>query len=153
MRLRPSLTKTSRGQDRVPGTGWLTLCLWLFQGDKLMRLPSHSYDTVDLVRNMSIPADGPEQVITADEYLHPQSATARNHGGLRATAGKIPYHINGALELVGSLWLVLLTCVSWEMNLLCQKLSIYSSLPRKTLRKIHINCVVFANLPCKWLTV
>jgi len=38
-----------------------------------MRLPSHSYDTLDLVRNMSIPADGPEQVITADEYLHPQT--------------------------------------------------------------------------------
>lgn len=62
-----------------------------------MRLPSHSYDTLDLVRNMSIPADGPEQVITADEYLHPQTAAARQ----RATAGgKIPYHINGALELV-----------------------------------------------------
>jgi len=68
-----------------------------------MRLPSHSYDTLDLVRNMSIPADGPEQVITADEYLHPQSAAARHQRGLTAAGGKIPYHINGALELVRGL--------------------------------------------------
>lgn len=68
-----------------------------------MRLPSHSYDTLDLVRNMSIPADGPEQVITADEYLHPQAAAARHQRGLPASAGKIPYHINGALEIVSSL--------------------------------------------------
>jgi len=67
-----------------------------------MRLPSHSYDTVDLVRNMSIPADGPEQVITADEYLHPQSAAARHQRGLTAPGAKIPYHINGALEMVSS---------------------------------------------------
>jgi len=72
----------------------------MLQGDKLMRLPSHSYDTLDLVRNMSIPADGPEQVITADEYLHPQSAAARHQRGLNAAPGSIPYHINGALELV-----------------------------------------------------
>jgi len=63
-----------------------------------MRLPSHSYDTLDLVRNMSIPADGPEQVITADEYLHPQAAASRHQRGLTAAHG--PYHINGALELV-----------------------------------------------------
>jgi len=50
---------------------------------------------------MSIPADGPEQVITADEYLHPQSAGARHQRGLAAPpGGKVPYHINGALELV-----------------------------------------------------
>jgi len=65
-----------------------------------MRLPSHSYDTLDLVRNMSIPADGPEQVITADEYLHPQTAAARHQRALNTAAGKIPYHINGALEMV-----------------------------------------------------
>jgi len=52
---------------------------------------------------MSIPADGPEQVITADEYLHPQSAAARHQRGLTAPGGKVPYHINGALELVSSL--------------------------------------------------
>jgi len=67
-----------------------------------MRLPSHSYDTLDLVRNMSIPADGPEQVITADEYLHPQTAAARHQRGLTTAASKIPFHINGALEMVGS---------------------------------------------------
>ena len=72
-----------------------------------MRLPSHSYDTLDLVRNMSIPADGPEQVITADEYLHPQSAAARHQRGLTAAPGSIPYHINGALELVSSCVIIL----------------------------------------------
>jgi hypothetical protein len=43
------------------------------QGDKLMRLPSHSVDTQDLVRNMSIAVDGPEEVIDAEEYLMPKS--------------------------------------------------------------------------------
>ena len=42
------------------------------QGDKLLRLPSHTYDTKDLVRNMSVAADGPEEIIEADEYLQPQ---------------------------------------------------------------------------------
>jgi hypothetical protein len=55
---------------------------------------------------MSIPADGPEEVITAEEYLQPQTAAARHR---RAVAGgNIPYHINGALELVGKLLLLLL---------------------------------------------
>jgi hypothetical protein len=71
----------------------------VFQGDKLMRLPSHTYDTIDLVRNMSIPADGPEEVITAEEYLQPQTAAARHRRAI--AGGTIPYHINGALELVG----------------------------------------------------
>lgn len=79
------------------------------QGDKLMRLPSHSYDTLDLVRNMSIPADGPEQVITADEYLHPQSAAAR----LTAAGGKPPYHINGALELVSHFSVLV---IMWQVS-------------------------------------
>ena len=42
------------------------------QGDKFMRLPSQNYNTKDLIRNMSI-ADGPEVVVDAEEYLHPQS--------------------------------------------------------------------------------
>ncbi|XP_064646613.1 epidermal growth factor receptor-like isoform X2 [Lineus longissimus] len=42
-------------------------------GDKLMRLPSHNVDTQDLVRNMSIAVDGPEEVIDAEEYLMPKS--------------------------------------------------------------------------------
>jgi len=68
-----------------------------------MRLPSHTYDTLDLVRNMSITADGPEEVITAEEYLQPQAAAARHRRAVASggtSSGTIPYHINGALELV-----------------------------------------------------
>jgi hypothetical protein len=67
-----------------------------------MRLPSHTYDTLDLVRNMSISADGPEEVITAEEYLQPQTAAARHRRAVAGGTGTgaIPYHINGALELV-----------------------------------------------------
>ena len=67
------------------------------QGDKLMRLPSHTYDTMDLVRNMSIPADGPEEVMTAEEYLQPQ---ASEHAADMSMS--ILYHINDGLEMVFS---------------------------------------------------
>ena len=45
------------------------------QGDKLMRLPSHTYDPKDLIRNMSVAVDGPEEVIEGDDYLQPTSTT------------------------------------------------------------------------------
>ncbi|XP_033729061.1 epidermal growth factor receptor-like isoform X2 [Pecten maximus] len=45
--------------------------------DKLMRLPSHSYDKNDLARSLSVAGDGPEEVVEADDYLQPQS---RNSG-------------------------------------------------------------------------
>lgn len=38
-----------------------------------MRLPSHSYDKNDLARSLSVAADGPEEVIEADDYLQPQT--------------------------------------------------------------------------------
>ncbi|XP_069107920.1 epidermal growth factor receptor-like isoform X3 [Argopecten irradians] len=41
--------------------------------DKLMRLPSHSYDKNDLARSLSVAGDGPEEVVEADDYLQPQS--------------------------------------------------------------------------------
>ncbi|XP_045177592.2 epidermal growth factor receptor-like isoform X3 [Mercenaria mercenaria] len=41
------------------------------EGDKLMRLPSYSYDKDDLARHLSVAAEGPEEVIEADEYLQP----------------------------------------------------------------------------------
>lgn len=44
---------------------------FFFQGDKLMRLPSHSYDKNDLARSLSVAVDGPEEVIEADDYLQP----------------------------------------------------------------------------------
>ena len=43
----------------------------LTQGDKWMRLPSVAFDSKDLIRSLSI-ADGPEEIIDAEEYLHPQ---------------------------------------------------------------------------------
>nr|KAG5713347.1 hypothetical protein BaRGS_024895 [Batillaria attramentaria] len=42
------------------------------QGDKLMRLPSHSYDKIDLLRTVSVADNGPEEIIEADDYLQPQ---------------------------------------------------------------------------------
>ncbi|XP_021342563.1 epidermal growth factor receptor-like isoform X1 [Mizuhopecten yessoensis] len=41
--------------------------------DKLMRLPSHSYDKNDLARSLSVAGDCPEEVVEADDYLQPQS--------------------------------------------------------------------------------
>ncbi|XP_048773673.2 epidermal growth factor receptor-like isoform X3 [Ostrea edulis] len=43
----------------------------VISGDKLMRLPSHSYDKNDLARSLSVAVDGPEEVIEADDYLQP----------------------------------------------------------------------------------
>ena len=43
------------------------------EGDRLMRLPSHSYDKNDLARSLSVAGDGPEEVIEAEDYLQPQS--------------------------------------------------------------------------------
>lgn len=43
-----------------------------FQGDTLLRLPSHSYDKNDLLRSVSMAGDGPEEIIEADDYLQPQ---------------------------------------------------------------------------------
>ena len=39
-----------------------------------MRLPSHTYDPKDLLRNMSVPVDGPEEVIEGDDYLQPTTS-------------------------------------------------------------------------------
>lgn len=43
----------------------------VISGDKLMRLPSHSYDKNDLARSLSVAVDGPEEVIEAEDYLQP----------------------------------------------------------------------------------
>ncbi|XP_074662083.1 epidermal growth factor receptor-like [Tubulanus polymorphus] len=44
----------------------------VIRGDKLLRLPSHTYDTNDLVRSMSVSGDGPETVMDAEDYLSPK---------------------------------------------------------------------------------
>uniref|UniRef100_K1Q7I8 Receptor tyrosine-protein kinase erbB-4 n=1 Tax=Magallana gigas TaxID=29159 RepID=K1Q7I8_MAGGI len=43
----------------------------VISGDKLMRLPSHSYNKNDLARSLSVAVDGPEEVIEAEDYLQP----------------------------------------------------------------------------------
>ena len=40
-----------------------------------MRLPSHSVNTHDLVRSISVAQDGPELVMDAEDYLQPQSVS------------------------------------------------------------------------------
>ena len=40
-----------------------------------MRLPSYSYDKDDLARHLSVAAEGPEEVVEADEYLQPQPSS------------------------------------------------------------------------------
>ncbi|KAJ8321548.1 hypothetical protein KUTeg_000899, partial [Tegillarca granosa] len=42
-------------------------------GDRLMRLPSHSYDKHDLARSLSVANEGNEEVVEADDYLQPQN--------------------------------------------------------------------------------
>ncbi|PVD38150.1 hypothetical protein C0Q70_00761 [Pomacea canaliculata] len=37
-----------------------------------MRLPSHTFDKSDLMRSVSMTADGPEEIIEAEDYLQPQ---------------------------------------------------------------------------------
>ena len=50
---------------------FLILNFQFHQGDKLMRLPSYSYDKDDLARHLSVAGDGDEEVIEADDYLQP----------------------------------------------------------------------------------
>ena len=55
-----------------------------------MRLPSHSYDPKDLIRHLSVVADGPEEIIEADDYLMPQSqaqSTEDETSGATVTMG------------------------------------------------------------------
>ena len=45
----------------------------MLKGDKLMRLPSQDVpDSRDLVKSMSLDLEGPEDVVSADDYLRPQ---------------------------------------------------------------------------------
>ena len=65
----------------------------------MLRLPSHSYDSKDLVRNMSIAGDGPEEIIDAEEYLQPQQ-TAVSQLPVPHHARHHHQHANGKLEKV-----------------------------------------------------
>ena len=51
----------------------------------LLRLPSHTYDCGELVRNMSVVQDGPETIMDAEEYLQPQ--------GLYISTNTTPIHL------------------------------------------------------------
>ncbi|CAH1790477.1 unnamed protein product, partial [Owenia fusiformis] len=44
----------------------------VIEGDKLMRLPSETYNNRDLVRSIS-DTNGPEEIVDAEEYLQPQN--------------------------------------------------------------------------------
>ena len=38
-----------------------------------MKLPNHQFKTHDIIQQMNIPADGPEMLMDAEDYLQPQS--------------------------------------------------------------------------------
>jgi len=61
-----------------------------------MRLPSHNQDTKDILRNMSIASDTPEdfRIIEADDYLQPRATM------LEPPPQTPPHHVNmnGKLE-------------------------------------------------------
>lgn len=47
----------------------------VIQGDKLMRLPSYTQqDEKELIRTLSMPIEGPETIMDAEEYLQPSKA-------------------------------------------------------------------------------
>lgn len=51
----------------------------VIQGDKLMRLPSYTQqDEKELIRTLSMPIDGPETIMDAEEYLQP----SKTHSGI-----------------------------------------------------------------------
>lgn len=51
----------------------------VIQGDKLMRLPSYTQqDEKELIRTLSMPIEGPETIMDAEEYLQP----SKSHNGI-----------------------------------------------------------------------
>ena len=74
------------------------------QGDKWMRLPSVAFDSKDLIRSLSI-ADGPEEIIDAEEYLHPQEPDVVDS----------PQNKVGAIPLLESLYTTPAQC--WAQDL------------------------------------
>lgn len=47
----------------------------VIQGDKLMRLPSYTQqDEKELIRSLSMPIEGPETIMDAEEYLQPSKS-------------------------------------------------------------------------------
>ncbi|GAB1602446.1 epidermal growth factor receptor-like isoform X2 [Argonauta hians] len=51
----------------------------VIEGDKLMRLPSATYDKRDLLQSLSL-AEGPEELVEAEDYLMPQSSLVVENG-------------------------------------------------------------------------
>ena len=48
----------------------------VIQGDSLMRLPSYTQqDEKELIRSLSMPIEGPETIMDAEEYLQPSKST------------------------------------------------------------------------------
>lgn len=47
----------------------------VIEGDALMRLPSYRLESRDMIRNMSVATDGPEEIMDMDEYLNPNGGS------------------------------------------------------------------------------
>ncbi|GAB1603004.1 epidermal growth factor receptor-like isoform X1 [Argonauta hians] len=80
----------------------------VIEGDKLMRLPSATYDKRDLLQSLSL-AEGPEELIEAEDYLMPQSSHVvaegnngeNNNDGSKIATGNTPedvFHQDSAAE-------------------------------------------------------
>ena len=82
-----------------------------------MRLPSHNQDTKDILRNMSIASDTPEdfRIIEADDYLQPRGTM------LEPPPQTPPHHVNmnGKLEgvhfqLLISVFRIQVICINFS---------------------------------------
>ncbi|XP_013383048.1 epidermal growth factor receptor isoform X1 [Lingula anatina] len=62
----------------------------VIHGDRLMRLPSHTYDKRDLIRSISGGTEGPEEIMEAEDYLMPRSSTENEQGPMSPTSPVSP---------------------------------------------------------------
>ncbi|CAI9728992.1 epidermal growth factor receptor-like isoform X2 [Octopus vulgaris] len=69
----------------------------VIEGDKLMRLPSLTYDKRDLLQSLSLVTEGPEELVEAEDYLMPQSSQGaadgngdNNNDGTKIASGNSP---------------------------------------------------------------
>ncbi|XP_014767891.1 epidermal growth factor receptor isoform X1 [Octopus bimaculoides] len=80
----------------------------VIEGDKLMRLPSLTYDKRDLLQSLSLATEGPEELVEAEDYLMPQSSQAaadsngdNNNDGSKIASGNSPedvFHTDVGIE-------------------------------------------------------
>lgn len=64
-------------------------------GDKLMRLPSYTpQDEKELIRTLSMPIEGPEVIMDAEEYLQPKL----DQGGSDSPPPLTPIKVTGTFK-------------------------------------------------------